>query len=86
MKLRKINDNCVEITGGSYSLLFSYATLVGVHKDGQGYYVSDVRYSSTTSKHINGWLGGAKKNLVAQDVLESFVFCLPMEYETRFGD
>ena len=71
MKLRKISDNCVEIVGTNdeVSLLFSYSTLVGVHINGQGYFVSNVRYSSTTSKHLNAWLGGAKPQKMSEEAL-----------------
>jgi hypothetical protein len=74
MQLRKISDNCVEVIGndGNVSMLFSYSTLVGVHISGQGYFTSNVRYSST-SKHVNAWLGGVKSVKMDQGALEQIL-------------
>jgi hypothetical protein len=77
MKCKHISGNCVEISNDNVSLLFSYAVLVGAHISGQGYYVTDRRYSSTTSKHINAWVGGANKTQVSQQWLDEWIICIP---------
>jgi len=58
MKLKQIAANVTEIQIGSVSIMFSYETPVaGWCIDGA--FRTDERYSSTTTKHINKYLGGS---------------------------
>jgi hypothetical protein len=57
MKLRNIGSNMTELEINSTSVLFSYETPVAGW-DSKGAFRTDTRYSSTTSKHINKYLGG----------------------------
>ena len=57
MKLRNIGSNMTELEINGTSVLFSYETPVAGW-DNKGAFRTDTRYSSTTSKHINKYLGG----------------------------
>ena len=57
MKLRNIGSNMTELEINGTSILFSYETPVAGW-DNKGAFRTDTRYSSTTSKHINKYLGG----------------------------
>jgi hypothetical protein len=77
MRLNHRGTNCVELTDDNgVSLLFSYNTCVGLHIDGQGYYRTNVSYSSTTSKHLNGWANGKEniKRTIPQILLDLICF------------
>jgi len=55
MKLKPIGSNKTELTiSPRIQVLFSYETPVAAWIDGQ-YYKTDVKWSKTTSKHINSW-------------------------------
>ena len=57
MKLKQIGSNMTELTVNGTSILFSYETPVAGY-DSQGAFRTDQHYSSTTTKHINKYLGG----------------------------
>ena len=57
MKLKQIGSNMTELTVNGTSILFSYETPVAGY-DNQGAFRTDQHYSSTTTKHINKYLGG----------------------------
>lgn len=71
MKCRHIGPNTVEIEAGEVAVLFSYATPVAVHIAGEGYYRTSERHSVNTSRHINGWLCGAKATERPQEYFNS---------------
>jgi hypothetical protein len=58
IKLTKHGNNETEISNGKTpveSIFFSYSTAVaGI--DNLGFFKTDKKYSTTTSKHINNWL------------------------------
>jgi len=56
MKLTPIASNMTQIESGPVTVLFSYKTPVAAHIEGQGYYRTEHKWSSTTSRHINKWL------------------------------
>lgn len=56
MRLRSLGGNANELEVDGVTILFSYATPVAAHVPGAGFFRTSERYSSTTSKHINGWL------------------------------
>ena len=73
MKLIPIATNQTEIEiGKGVSVLFSYKTPVAAFIPGQGYIRTNYKWSRTTSKHINKWIGyGATE--VDQSVLDTLV-------------
>lgn len=67
MKFRTIASNVseLELRDGT-RVLFSYRTPVAAYVIGRGYIRTAQHYSTTTSKHINQWLDGAKAETVPQ--------------------
>ena len=60
MNLNPIKANMTELSTENMTVLFSYKTPVAVMIDeGLGYvfYRTNKRWSNTTSRHINQWLG-----------------------------
>jgi hypothetical protein len=57
MKLKNIGSNMTEIEVNGKSIMFSYETPVAGY-DEQGAFRTEVKYSVTTSKQINKYLGG----------------------------
>jgi len=58
MKIKQIASNMTEATVNNITLLYSYETPVAGYDD-QGAFRTDEKFSRTTSKHINQYLGGA---------------------------
>jgi hypothetical protein len=73
MRLNKLGPNKTEVIVGDRTVLFSYNTPVAYHVKGVGYFVTEKKFSVTTSKHINQWLDGAPKAIVSQEQVESAV-------------
>jgi hypothetical protein len=74
MKVRNINANATEVETSKATILFSYGVPVAAcMADGSGFIRTATRYSVTTSKHINGWLAGAKAREVPQEELNRLV-------------
>ncbi len=70
MKLKKIGNNETEITTKEgVQLFFSYETLVAA-RTMKNVYVTENKYSNTTTKHINKWLDGLKYETVTQAQLD----------------
>ena len=66
MQLQPIASNMTQLDlSDGTSVLFSYKTPVACLSD-NGYYRTSKKWSVTTSRHINKWLGGvlAKEQLV----------------------
>jgi hypothetical protein len=57
MKLNPIGSNMTEVEVNGKSIMFSYQTPVAGYDD-QGAFRTSTKYSVTTSKHINKYLGG----------------------------
>ena len=72
MKLKPIKSNMTELTVGNTTVLFSYRTPVAGYDD-QGAFRTDQRYSVTTTKHINHYLGKGVGRVVSQDYIDSLV-------------
>lgn len=74
MKLRPIGSNLTELLfeHSSISIAFSYETPVAGWDD-QGAFVTDKKFSQTTSKHIRKYLGAAFDNarVVEQSKIEA---------------
>jgi hypothetical protein len=57
MKLKSIGSNMTELNINGVSVLFSYSTAVAGWDD-KGAFRTSKHYSTTTSRHINKYLGG----------------------------
>lgn len=71
--VKSIGSNQTEVIHGEVRVLVSYETPVAVHVSGVGYYVTDKKWSSTTTRHINKWLrkhGASKAEKISQKALE----------------
>ena len=69
MKLNAIGSNQTEVTIGNKRVLFSYSTPVAYYENGM-YFKTSKKWSKTTSKHINQWIGGSPVNEIAQDLMD----------------
>ena len=73
MQLRPIGSNMNEIVVKGKSILFSYSTPVAGW-DENGAFRTDEKFSVTTSKHINKYLGGKDVGrVVEQSLIEGLV-------------
>lgn len=59
MKLRVLGPNQTEVEADGAIVLFSYNTPVAA-QIGSDFFVTDKKFSTTTTKHINTWLAGKK--------------------------
>ena len=57
MQLTPIAANQTEIETADARIFFSYRTPVAAYVFGRGYVKSETWYSTTTSRHINKWMG-----------------------------
>jgi len=57
MKLIQISSNMTELEVNGVSILFSYSTPVAGY-DKEGAFRTSTHYSTTTTRHINKYLGG----------------------------
>lgn len=74
MELKPIQENVTEVTFNNGTVvLFSYRTPVAALIPGDGWYRTSTRWSNTTSRHINKWLGGIEAKSVEQAVLDNLV-------------
>ena len=71
MKLRKIGSNMSTMTLSGTEVLFSYATPVA-YRSGGRYYVTDEKFSVTTTRHVNKWTT-ANRETVPQAQIEALV-------------
>ena len=57
MKLRQVANNVTMLETKDRDILISYETPVAVYdKHQQRFFVTDKKWSATTTKHINSWL------------------------------
>lgn len=56
MKLTPIASNMTELVTPYYVILFSYETPVACYHNGE-YHKTTKKWSATTTRHINKWLG-----------------------------
>ena len=71
-RLEQLASNMTEVTIGDKMILFSYRTPVAYHEVGKGYFRTNKKWSVTTSKHINKWIGSTWE-YVDQSVLDEMV-------------
>jgi hypothetical protein len=72
MKLKPIGSNMTELNTNGISILFSYETPVAGY-DSNGAFRTDKHYSSTTTRHINKYLGKGTGRLVSQEFINNLV-------------
>ena len=75
MKLTPIAANQTEISyNNGTQVFFSYRTPVAAYVPSQGYIRTAKKWSVTTSRHINKWLGGVNNvTEVTQEQLNNLV-------------
>ena len=75
MKLFPIATNQTEVETADARIFFSYRTPVAAYVFGRGFVRSQEFFSTTTSRHINKWIGVDSKTdtteRVSQDYLNS---------------
>ncbi len=72
MNLRPIKANMTELEIGDKTILFSYQTPVAYYEHGS-YYVTNKKWSRTTSRHVNAWVNGSPVTTVNQETLNELV-------------
>ena len=73
MKLKAIGSNMTELNINGVSVLFSYSTPVAGWDD-RGAFRTSTHYSTTTTRHINKYLGGKDiGRKVDQDYIQNIV-------------
>ena len=74
MVVKNIGSNMTEVETKLGTFLVSYSTPVAAcMNDGTGFIKTNKKWSVTTSKHINKWLGGAKAKDVDQSILDNLL-------------
>jgi hypothetical protein len=73
IRAQSIGSNQLEIQHGYNRFLISYKTPVAVYICGMGYFRTATKFSRTTSKHINKWIGSANANTIDQKALEDML-------------
>ena len=74
LRLRRVsnNQNILTLPSGDY-LLLSYETPVAIWTD-EGIFKTDIKFSTTTSRHINSFANGKEVNEVTSYVFEDKYF------------
>ena len=73
MKLKLIGSNQTElILKDGTQVFFSYETAVCVRNE-DGCFVTEEKYSNTTTKHINKWCQFLKRTMVPQTRIDNFI-------------
>jgi hypothetical protein len=74
IRLKQIGSNMTVLNKSGYEILFSYETPVAVYDQQRGEYLrTEQKFSQTTSRHINKWIGSAVSISVPQSIIESYV-------------
>lgn len=72
LRARSIGSNQIEIRHGNNFFLISYDTPVAALIKGE-FYKTSKKWSKTTSKHINKWVGDNYAREVSQGVIDAWV-------------
>ena len=73
MKLKLIGSNQTElILKDGTQVFFSYETAVCV-RNADGCFVTEEKYSNTTTRHINKWCDFLKRTSVSQNRIDNFI-------------
>jgi hypothetical protein len=70
MKIKAIAANQTELDMGFAQIFFSYETPVAAMLPSGSIIRSNVKYSVTTTKHINKWLNGCEALTVSQERID----------------
>lgn len=68
MKLENLGSNKTKLMKDGWEIFFSYNTPVVAHDNNFNWFVTSQKWSNTTSKHINQFLGG----MIAEKKEQSF--------------
>jgi hypothetical protein len=72
VKINVIGANMTAVHLPKGTVLFSYETPVAAYVSGRGWVRTAEKFSKTTSKHINQWLGGVTNvDIIPQSEIES---------------
>ena len=66
MKIKIVGANQTEVHMTDSVVFFSYETPVAAQINGQ-YFVTDRKFSRTTTKHINSWLESVNAQITTQE-------------------
>ena len=72
MKLNNVGRNQTEIEIGGLRIFYSYRTPVAYYDRGK-HFVTDKKYSMTTTRHINQWLAGMPSESVPQSQIDQLL-------------
>ena len=73
MKLFPIATNQTEVETAEARIFFSYRTPVAAYIFGRGFVRTENFYSTTTSRHINKWIGTDSKTDTTEKVSQDFL-------------
>ena len=75
MRLKKIGSNQTELSKNGLVVLFSYETPVAALLPSGRYIKTGIKYSTTTTKHVNSWLQGVLSDVetVEQSVINGLI-------------
>ena len=73
MKLFPIATNQTEVETADARIFFSYRTPVAAYIFGRGFVRTENFYSTTTSRHINKWIGVDAKTDTTEKVSQDFL-------------
>jgi hypothetical protein len=72
MKIKNIGKNKTELHINDKIIFISYETPVAACIDGQ-FFVTEKKWSTTTSKHIDAWIDGKKAETKEQDFFDNLI-------------
>ena len=73
MRLTPIAANQTEVETADARIFFSYSTPVAAYVFGRGFVRSQEFFSTTTSRHINKWIGTDSKSDTTEKVSQDFL-------------
>lgn len=73
MNLKPIASNMTEVEVNGYRVLFSYQTPVAVMDSLHQFFKTSKKWSATTTRHINKWLGGNAAQYKDQEFFDTFM-------------
>jgi hypothetical protein len=72
MKIKSIGKNQTELHINDKIIFISYETPVAACIDGQ-FFVTEKKWSTTTSKHINTWINGRNAEIRPQAIFDNLI-------------
>jgi hypothetical protein len=72
MKIKNIGKNKTELHINDKIIFISYETPVAACIDGQ-FFVTEKKWSTTTSKHINTWINGRNAEIRPQAIFDNLI-------------